>query len=259
MAKSVVKLDFSLHPLPIIFTPRPPFFVRFGHFWGKIHLLRGAFLFSSREILARNLILSRKNQFDGEFLLGVRPNFDFCRRGKRESRRFFHLTTDEAISKQGRFCPKTSTRTKKHKAITEKPKDKIKKQTYYTEKTKHKQAREIVFLSLPHSVQKIQADFLSKRPHFSRLLPLFHLKPPYPTQNPFHPTRRIRAYAYIHTCALSEFAFFAFTLHLTPQQAVDQSVEGEGNSCLHLHLHRNNLNFNTLHDIRCKKAVKAKG
>jgi len=32
-----------------------------------------------------------------------------------------------------------------------------------------------VFLSLPHSVRKIQADFLSKRPHFSRLPPLFYL------------------------------------------------------------------------------------
>ena len=88
---------------------------------------------------------------------------------------FFHLTTDGAISKRGRFCPNTSTRTKKHKAITKKPKDKIKKQTYYTEKTKHNRARQIVFLSLPHSVRKIQADFLSKRPHFSRLPPLFYL------------------------------------------------------------------------------------
>jgi len=173
---------------------------------------------------------------------------------------FFHLTRDGAISKRGRFCPNTSTRTKKkHKAITEKPKDKIKKQTYYTEKTKHKQTREIVFLSLPHSTQKIQADFLSKLLHFSRLPPLFLSKPPYPTQNPFHPTRRTRAYAYIGTRALSEFAIFAFTLHLTVQQTVYQPVEGEGKPCIHLHLHRNNLKNNTLHDVRYKKQVKAKG
>ena len=60
IAKSAVKSVFSLHPLPVISTPKPPFFVRFGHFWGKIHLFRGAFLFSSREILAQNLILRRK-------------------------------------------------------------------------------------------------------------------------------------------------------------------------------------------------------
>ena len=141
-------------------------------------------------------------------MLGVRPNFDFCRRRKEESRRFFHLSTDGAISKQGRFCPKTSTRTKKHKAITEKPKDKIKKQTYYTEKTKHKQAREIVFLSLPHSVRKIQADFLSKRPLFSRLLPLFYLKPPYPAQTPlqsYAQDTRLRVYTRLRTQRISHF------------------------------------------------------
>ena len=86
---------------------------------------------------------------------------------KRRKKAFLLLTTDGAISKRGRFCPNISTRTKKQKAITEKPKDKIKKQTYYTEKTKLKQAREIVFLPLPHSVGKIQADFLSKRLYFS--------------------------------------------------------------------------------------------
>ena len=89
MAKSAVKLDFSLHPLPIIFTPRPPFFARFGHSGGKIHLFRGVFLFSALDFLVQNLILHKKNQFDEVFLFGVRPIFDFCRRGKRESRHFF--------------------------------------------------------------------------------------------------------------------------------------------------------------------------
>ena len=88
MAKSAVKPIFSLHPLPVISSPKPPFFVRFGHFWGKNHLFRGVFLFSSRDFLARNLCFRRKNQFDGVFLLGVRPNFDFCRRRKEESSRF---------------------------------------------------------------------------------------------------------------------------------------------------------------------------
>ena len=137
--------------------------------------------------------------------------------------------------------------------------DKIKKQTYYTEKTKHNRAREIVFLSLPHSTRKIQANFLSKLLHFSRLPPLFYLKPPYPAQNPFHPTRRTRAYAYIRACALSEFAIFAFTLHISPQQTVYQLLECEGKPCPHLHIHRNNLKFNTLHDFHCKNQVKAKG
>ena len=115
-----------------------------------------------------------------------------------------------------------------------------------------------VFLPLPHSVRKKQADFLSKLLHFSRLPPLVYLKPPYPAQNPFHPTRRIRAYAYIRACALSEFPIFAFTLHLATQQTVYQSFECEGKPCLHLHLHRNNLRYNTLHDIRCKKTGEGK-
>jgi len=82
-----------------------------------------------------------------------------------------------------------------------------------------------------------------------------------PHQLPFTPTRRTRAYAYIRARALSEFVIFAFTLHLTPQQTVDQSIACEGKPCihLHLHLHRNNLKNNTLHNFHCKKTVKAKG
>ena len=202
MAKSAVNSVFSFHPLPVISHPKPPFFVHFGRFWCKKHLLRGIFLFSSLDFPSRNLCFHRKNQFDGEFLLAIRPKYDFCRRRKEESRHFF---------------------------------------------------------SLPHSTQKIQADFLSKRPHFSRLPPLFLSKPPYPAQNPFHPTRRTRAYAYIRARALTEFAIFAFTLHLTPQQTVYQPLECEGKPCIHLHLHRNKLKNNTLYDIRCKKQVKEKG
>ena len=141
----------------------------------------------------------------------------------------------------------------------EKQKEKDETHKGITEKTKHNRARQIAFLPLTHSVRKIQADFLSKLLHFSRLPPLFHLKPPYPAQNPFHPTRRTRAYAYIRARALTEFIIFAFTLHLTAQQAVYQPLECEGKPCIHLHLHRNNLKNNTLHNFHCKKTVKAKG
>ena len=89
MAKSAVKPVFSLHPLPVISHPKPPFFVRFGHFWGKNHLFRDVFLFNSREILALNLCFRRKNQFDKEIFCSNHPNFDFGRRRKEESRRFF--------------------------------------------------------------------------------------------------------------------------------------------------------------------------
>ena len=61
IAKSVVNLNFSLHPLPVIFHPKPPFFARFCHSGGKNHLFRGVFLFTLREILARNLCFRRKN------------------------------------------------------------------------------------------------------------------------------------------------------------------------------------------------------
>ena len=88
MAKSAVMLDFSLHPLPVISHPKQPFFVRSSHFWGKNHLFRGVFLFSSRDFLARNLCFRRKNQFSEENFFPNRPYFDFGRQGKRESRRF---------------------------------------------------------------------------------------------------------------------------------------------------------------------------
>ena len=175
MAKSAVKLDFSLHPLPIIFTPKPPFFAQFGHFWGENHLFRGVFLFSSREILARNLCFRRKNQFDGVFLLGVRPNFDFCRRRKEESRRF----------------------------------------------------------SLPPPLHSKNTSRLSLKtsPLFATSS-LVSLKTSLPRTN---------SHSILRACALSEFSIFAFTLHISPQQTVDQSVKCEGKPCIHLHLHRNNL------------------
>ena len=184
----------------MISSQKPPFFVRFGHFWGKTHLFRGVFLFSSREILARNLCLRRKNQFDGEFLFGIRPNFDFCRRGKG--------------GKQALFSPS------------------------------------------PTPLEKYKPTFSPNVPTFRDFLPCFSQNLSTPHKLPFTPTRRTRAYAYIRAHALSEFSFFAFTLHLTPQQTVYQPLACEDKPCLHLH--RNNLKNNTLHDIRCKKTGEGK-
>ena len=127
-----------------------------------------------------------------------------------------------------------------------------------TRKSPSTSKQEKLFFLPPPLHSKIQADFLSKRPHFSRLPPLFLSKAPHPAQNPFHPTRRTRAYAYIRARALSDFSIFAFTLHLTPQQTVDQSIACEGKPCLHLHIHRNNLKNNTLKHTDCQKQVKAK-
>ena len=218
------------------------------------------FFSSAREIFLPEIsFCAEKISLTGCFCLEFARISTFADVEKRKAGVFFHLTTDGTISKRGRFYPNISTRTKKHKAITEKPKDKIKKQTYYTEKTKHKQAKQIVFLSLPHSIQKYKPTFSPNVPTFRDFLPSFSQNLPTPHQLPFNPTRRTRAYAYVRARALSEFAIFAFTLHLTAQQSVYQSIECEGKPCTHLHLHRNNLKFNTLHDIYCKKSVKVKG
>ena len=202
MAKSAVKIDFLLHPLPVISTPKPPFFVRPSHFWGKNRLSRDISFFSSLDFSPEISVFAEKISLTG-----------------RISSPIAQISTFADVEKK----------------------------------------KEGVFLSLPHSTRKIQADFLSKLLHFSRLPPLFLSKPPYPAQNPFHPTRRTRAYAYIRARALSEFAIFAFTLHLTAQQAVYQSLECEEKPCIHLHIHHNNLKNSTLQDIHCKKTVKAKG
>ena len=92
----------------------------------------------------------------------------------------------------------------------EKQKEKDETHKGITEKPKHKQAREIVFLSLPHSTRKIQADFLSKLLHFSRLPPLFLSKPPYPVQTPiqsYAQDTRLRVYTRLRTQRICLFAF----------------------------------------------------
>ena len=203
IAKSAVKSAFSLHPLPVISYPKPPFFARSSHFWSENHLFRGVFLFTLREILARNRILRRKNQFDGVFFRPKYRNSTFA---------------GEEKEKEGVSSPPSPTPFKKYKPT-----------------------------------------FSPNVPTFRDFLPCFSQNLPTPHKLPFTPTRRTRAYAYIRARALTEFSIFAFTLHLTPQQAVDQSVECEGKPCIHLHIHRNNLKFNTLHDFHCKKSVKAKG
>ena len=245
MAKTAVKSIFSLDP----------------SLW---------FLPQNRPFSSDSATFGAKTTFFGVFFSSVRekfsPEISFCAEKISLTRYFSDLSTrnstfaDVEKRKAGVFSPnnrRSNIKMKKEGCRNKKVKNE--KQKDIMEKTKHNRARQIVFLSLPHSVRKIQADFLSKRPHFSRLPPLFHLKPPYPAQNPFHSTRRTRAYAYVRACALSEFIIFAFTLHLTPQQTVDQSLECEGKPCIHLHLHRNNLKNNMLHDIHCKKSVKLKG
>ena len=89
IAKSAVKSIFSLDPLPAISHPKPPFFVRFGHFGSKIHLFRDIFLFDTQDFLARNLILHRQNQLDGEFLFGLRRISTFADEDKEERRWLF--------------------------------------------------------------------------------------------------------------------------------------------------------------------------
>ena len=117
----------------------------------------------------------------------------------------------------------------------------------------------LVLIPSPTPLEKYKPTFSQNFSTFRDFLPCFISNLPTPYKLPFTPTRRTRAYAYIHARALSEFVIFAFTLHLTPQQTVDQSIACEDKPCLHLHTQHNNLIYNTLYDFRCKKQVKAKG
>ena len=108
----------------------------------------------------------------------------------------------------------------------EKQKDKIKKQEYCIEKIKHNQARQVGSHSLPHSTQKIQADFLSKLLHFSRLPPLFYLKPPYPTQIPiqsYAQDTRLRVYTRSRSQRICHFC-----LHPSPYPTTNCISTGWG-------------------------------
>lgn len=159
---------------------------------------------------------------------------------------------------------------KKGGAEIRKPRTKNTRPSRKSQRTKSKSKRttqkrpstskqeKLFFSPSPTPLEKYKPTFSQNFSTFRDFLPCFSQNLPTPHKIPFNPTRRTRAYAYIRARALSEFAIFAFTLHLTPQQTVYQPVEGEGKPCIHLHLHRNKLNFNTLHDIHCKKQVKAK-
>ena len=162
--------------------------------------------------------------------------------------------------RKGSFCIRKWTEQNQNKARScrnKKVKNKQRKQD--TEKTNEIEQDKLFFFPSPTPLKKYKPTFFPNVPTFRDFLPCFFQNLPTPHKIPFTTTRRTRAYAYTHAHALSEFAIFAFTLHLTPQQAVDQSVECEGKPCIHLHLHRNNLKNNTLHDFRCKKQVKEKG
>ena len=152
-----------------------------------------------------------------------------------------------------------------------KPRTKSKRTSWKNKKrrTKHIRASQkrpstteqdkLLFFPSPTPFEKYKPTFSQNFSTFRDFLPCFSQNLPTPYKLPFNPTRRTRAYAYIRACALSEFPIFAFTLHLDPQQTVYEPLECEGKPCIHLHLHRNNLKNNTLHNFHCKKTVKAKG
>ena len=141
----------------------------------------------------------------------------------------------------------------------EKQKEKDEAQRTSQKRPSISKQEKLFFSPSPTPLEKYKPTFSQNFSTFRDFLPCFSQNLPTPYKLPFNPTRRTRAYAYIRARALSEFAIFAFTLHLTAQQTVYQSVEGEGKPCIHLHLHRNKLKDNTLHHTDCKKQVKAKG
>ena len=260
VAKTAEKSVFSLHPLPEISHPKLPFFVRSGHFGDKIRLFRGIYFFSSSlDFLAQNLILRRKNQFDGVLLFGTRQNFDFCWRGKRESRRFFIQPQTEQYQ-NGKGYSKTGQSGSKNKSSSRKAKGQNQKASVLHRKDQAQASKTNCFLPPPPLLSKNTSRLsLQTSPLFTTSSLVLSQTSLPRHQLPFNPTRRTRAYAYIRARALTEFVIFAFTLHLTAQQTVYQSLECEGKPCIHLHLHRNNLIYNTLRDFHCKKQVKAKG
>ena len=259
IAKSAVKPVFPIDSLPVISSPKPPFFVRFGHFWGKNHLFRGISFFSSLDFLVQNLILRRKNQFDEEFFVPNRPKFDFCRRGKGGSRRFSpnKRRSNIKMKKGGAKIRKSRRKSKRTSWKNKKRRTKHKRRSQKRPSTSKQE--KLFFSPSPTPLKKYKPTFSQNFSTFRDFLPCFSQNLPTPHKLPFNPTRRTRAYAYVRACALSEFAIFAFILHLPSQQTVYQPIEGEGKPFLHLHIHHNNLIYNTLHDIRCKKTVKEKG
>ena len=99
--------------------------------------------------------------------------------------------------KMGKVMLKQDSQDRKTKGHHGKAKGQNQKASVLHRKDQAQPSKTNCFSSPPHSVQKIQADFLSKRPHFSRLPPLFYLKPPYPVQTPiqsYAQDTRLRVY-----------------------------------------------------------------
>ena len=209
------------------------------------------------------------------------PNTTFAGEEKEEEV-IFHPRKQTNRDKNGHISLKKGERERKYKGECDETRTEQKKKNRPTKKdegkghhgkdkgqrTKSKSKRttqkrpstterdKLFFSPSPTPLEKYKPTFSPNVPSFRDFFPCFISNLPTPYKLPFNPTRRTRAYAYVRACALSEFAIFAFTLHLSAQQTVDQSLECEGKSCLHLH--RNNLKFNTLHDFYCKKSVKVK-
>ena len=85
--------------------------------------------------------------------------------------------------KMGKMVLKQDSRDRKTKGHHGKAKGQNQKASVLHRKDQAQPSKTNCFSSPPHSVRKIQADFLSKRPHFSRLPPLFLSKPPYSDTN----------------------------------------------------------------------------
>ena len=209
IAKSVVKSVFSLHPLPVISHPKPPFFVRFGHFGGKIHLFRSFFPFTLRDFLARNLCFHQKNQFDGVFLLGVRPNFDFVRRRKEESRRFFSSNHRRSNIKTRKVLPKYKHKHEKNTRPSRKSQRTKSKSKRITRKRPSTTEQDKLFFSpSPTPFEKYKPTFSPNVPSFRDFLPCFSQNLPTPTPTPiqsYAQDTRLRVYTRLRTQRISHF------------------------------------------------------
>ena len=196
------KARFFASSPPYRFLPKTAFFRPIRPLWGQNPPFAEHFLLLRTGFSRPKSHFTPKKSVRRGVFRPKHPKFDFCRRGKRESRRF----------------------------------------------------------SLPPPLHSKNTSRLSLQtsPLFatSSLVSLKTSLPRTKSLSPYAQDTRLR----VCTRSRSQrICFFAFTLHIIPQQTVYQSVACEGKPCIHLHLHRNNLKNNTLHDIRCKKQVKAKG
>ena len=127
-----------------------------------------------------------------------------------------------------------------------KPRTKSKKTKSKSKRTTRKRPstskqEKLFFSPSPTPLKKYKPTFSPNVPTFRDFLPCFSQNLPTPTPTP------IQSYAQdtrLRVCTRSRsqrICFFAFTLHIIPQQTVYQSVACEGKPCIHLHLHRNNL------------------